>query len=182
MTLKDQLRTILTRLDRGEYLDTGGIEQAQADIEALFAQQLQAAGELITCTVCGRESVPNWDGKGHCITCARDLVLGPSKQTDGGDTHFNFVYKRDGFTIPMQAVWNSLSPLQQECLSAYLEARERAARYSERKRVALDNYQGQTFSDSTNWHGKFEKFIENNERRLRQLTQPKEGKNDAESD
>lgn len=40
---------------------------------------------------------------------------------------FDFVYKRDDFTVPMQAVWNSLSPLHQECLAAYLAAREQEA-------------------------------------------------------
>lgn len=56
---------------------------------------------------------------------------------------------------------------------------ERAARLSERKEIALDNYQGQTFSDSTNWHGKFDKFVENNEKRITILTeQSNEGEND----
>lgn len=45
-----------------------------------------------------------------------------------------------------------------------------AARLDERKQIALDNYHGHTFSDSTNWKGKFEKFIDNNERRIAQLT------------
>lgn len=43
------------------------------------------------------------------------------------------------------------------------------ARIDERKQVALDNYRGQTFSDSTNWRGKFDKFINNNEGRIVQL-------------
>jgi hypothetical protein len=30
----------------------------------------------ITCKTCGRSDVPDWDGYGHCITCARDAVLG----------------------------------------------------------------------------------------------------------
>jgi hypothetical protein len=30
----------------------------------------------ITCKTCGREVVPDWDGKGNCISCARDEVLG----------------------------------------------------------------------------------------------------------
>lgn len=30
----------------------------------------------IDCIKCGRKDVPNWDGKGHCITCARDMMLG----------------------------------------------------------------------------------------------------------
>jgi len=49
-----------------------------------------------------------------------------------------------------------------------------AARLDELNAVALDNYRGQTFSDSTNWKGKLQKFIDNNERRLRHLKQ--EGK------
>lgn len=32
--------------------------------------------DKITCNKCGREDVPDWNGKGHCITCARDEVLG----------------------------------------------------------------------------------------------------------
>jgi len=48
------------------------------------------------------------------------------------------------------------------------------ARLQERKEVALDNYRGQTFSDSTNWHGKFDKFVENNERALAALSKQKE--------
>jgi len=36
----------------------------------------------ITCSNCGAENVPDWDGKGHCITCARDLVLGADNSTD----------------------------------------------------------------------------------------------------
>lgn len=43
------------------------------------------------------------------------------------------------------------------------------ARLDERKRVALDNYQGQTFSDATNYKYKFDKFVDNNERRIKQL-------------
>lgn len=39
----------------------------------------------------------------------------------------------------------------------------------ERREVALDSYRGQTFSDSTNYKGKFEKFIRNNERRIAAL-------------
>lgn len=30
----------------------------------------------IACKKCGREDVPNWNGKGSCISCARDEVLG----------------------------------------------------------------------------------------------------------
>ena len=43
------------------------------------------------------------------------------------------------------------------------------ARIAERKEVALDNYQGQTFWDNTNYEGKFNKFIRNNEARITQL-------------
>lgn len=28
--------------------------------------------QKINCSTCNRKDVPNWDGKGHCITCARD--------------------------------------------------------------------------------------------------------------
>ena len=54
-------------------------------------------------------------------------------------------------------------------LADFITEQTRLARISERNEIALDNYRGQTFSDSTNWKGKFEKFIENNERRLAQL-------------
>jgi hypothetical protein len=37
----------------------------------------------ITCITCGQENVPDWDGNGHCITCARDLVLGGKPSADG---------------------------------------------------------------------------------------------------
>lgn len=30
----------------------------------------------ITCKTCSKKEIPNWDGKGNCITCARDNVLG----------------------------------------------------------------------------------------------------------
>ena len=43
------------------------------------------------------------------------------------------------------------------------------ARIDERNEVALDNYRGHTFSDSTNYEAKFAKFIDNNEKRLSQL-------------
>ena len=32
------------------------------------------------CIKCGAQDVPDWDGKGHCITCARDLILGTDSQ------------------------------------------------------------------------------------------------------
>lgn len=44
------------------------------------------------------------------------------------------------------------------------------ARIDERNEVALDNYRGHTFSDSTNYEGKFAKFIANNENRLKDMT------------
>lgn len=40
---------------------------------------------------------------------------------------------------------------------------------AERKKIALDNYHGHTFSDATNYKHKFDKFIEGNERRIKQL-------------
>lgn len=41
--------------------------------------------EHITCKTCGRTNVPDWDGKGNCITCARDAVLerAPTKEAKG---------------------------------------------------------------------------------------------------
>lgn len=55
-------------------------------------------------------------------------------------------------------------------LESLLQKRELMARLKERKTVALDNYHGQTFSDGTNYFGKFEKFMRNNERRITELT------------
>lgn len=52
-----------------------------------------------------------------------------------------------------------------------LEAKVAEARLDERKQVALDNYRGQTFSEDTNYQGKFEKFVDNNEKRIAHLTQ-----------
>ena len=40
----------------------------------------------ITCTVCGATDVPNWDGKNHCITCARDIIL----ETTSEDNNYLF--------------------------------------------------------------------------------------------
>ena len=42
-------------------------------------------------------------------------------------------------------------------------------RIKTRKEVALDNYQGQTFSDSTNYKAKFDKLIRNNELVIKRL-------------
>ncbi len=56
---------------------------------------------------------------------------------------------------------------------------EISARLDERKEVALDNYRGHTFSDGTNWRGKFDKFILNNDKRIAQLTQQRDSKGAA---
>ena len=32
---------------------------------------------VLNCSLCLKANVPDWDGKGHCITCARNLVLNP---------------------------------------------------------------------------------------------------------
>jgi hypothetical protein len=34
----------------------------------------------ITCKTCGRSNVPDWDGNGHCITCAWSAVLGDTPE------------------------------------------------------------------------------------------------------
>jgi|ERR1044072_4865170 hypothetical protein len=39
--------------------------------------------DKITCIDCGKQNVPNWDGKGRCITCARDKVL--EQQPEDGE-------------------------------------------------------------------------------------------------
>jgi hypothetical protein len=54
-------------------------------------------------------------------------------------------------------------------ITAYTHDRETEIRLAEREEVALDNYHGHTFSDSTNWQGKFDKFIKNNEKRITAL-------------
>ena len=43
------------------------------------------------------------------------------------------------------------------------------ARINERNKIALDNYRGKTFSESTNWQAKFGYFVEGNERRIAEL-------------
>lgn len=42
--------------------------QPQAQTSQLAVQQ------KITCSNCGREGIPDWDGRGYCITCARNLL------------------------------------------------------------------------------------------------------------
>jgi hypothetical protein len=59
-------------------------------------------------------------------------------------------------------------------LLTLIHDRELRARLDERNSVALDNYRGHTFSDSTDWKGKYDKFIKNNERRLKALHADKE--------
>lgn len=54
-------------------------------------------------------------------------------------------------------------------LMALISQQRTEAAIHERNEVALDNYRGHTFSDSTDWRGKFDKFIKNNEKRLKQL-------------
>lgn len=58
-----------------------------------------------------------------------------------------------------------------QALAAHIKQVELAGRIDERNQIALDNYRGQTFSESTNWHSKFDKFVSNNEKRLAQLQQ-----------
>lgn len=53
---------------------------------------------------------------------------------------------------------------------------ELRGRQDERTQVALDNYWGKTFSDSTNYSLKFDKFIKNNEKRRAALLARKEMK------
>lgn len=89
----------------------------------------------------------------------------------------NEIYRMFHFTMPF--VINPSDNDYSERCERYIElwnavikeaeARELAARKDERKIVALDNYHGHTFSDATDYKGKFDKFIENNERRLATL-------------
>jgi hypothetical protein len=58
------------------------------------------------------------------------------------DEELDFVYKRDGFTIPIRAVYESLTPMQKECLTAWTNAlihqRELEARTDELTLVTKD--------------------------------------------
>lgn len=60
-------------------------------------------------------------------------------------------------------------PLIEAYVQQEVDKAIREARIDERKHVALDNYKGQTFSEATNYKAKFDKFIENNEKRIKQL-------------
>jgi hypothetical protein len=42
----------------------------------------QTPKQHITCKTCGRSDMPDWDGSGHCITCARDAVLGDTPELE----------------------------------------------------------------------------------------------------
>lgn len=54
-------------------------------------------------------------------------------------------------------------------ISQAIKQAELRGRLSERKAVAFDNYHGHTFSNSTNYKGKFEKFASNNDKRIEHL-------------
>lgn len=54
-------------------------------------------------------------------------------------------------------------------LNSIIDCHTAEARITELKELALDHYQGKTFSDSTDYKAKFEKFVRNNERRIREL-------------
>lgn len=46
---------------------------------------------------------------------------------------------------------------------------------AERERVALDNYEGKTFSFRTNWHKEYDKFVKGNYERWCQLQAERNG-------
>lgn len=77
-----------------------------------------------------------------------------------------YAYDQAGGYVPLELDDDDFKKLTTFMYQQMLEAR-----IDERKQVALDNYHGQTFSDSTNYKDKFDKFIENNERRLETLKQ-----------
>lgn len=54
-------------------------------------------------------------------------------------------------------------------VAALIQQESTKARIDECKELALDHYLGKTFSESTNYQAKFEKFIRDNERRISQL-------------
>lgn len=62
------------------------------------------------------------------------------------------------------------SPIQASRIMGLIQQEIAKARRSERLEVALDNYRGQTFSESTDYKSKFDKFVRNNEIRIEQLT------------
>lgn len=49
-----------------------------------------------------------------------------------------------------------------QLITRYGNSRELEGRIDERKRVALDNYEGKTFAPNTDWSAKYDKFVKNN--------------------
>ena len=52
---------------------------------------------------------------------------------------------------------------------------ELQARISERNKIALDNYRGKTFSESTNWQAMYEQFMEGNELAIKDMEREMKG-------
>ena len=85
---------------------------------------------------------------------------------------FKQFYDAGGDSVLIDWKRNDIQKLNKEAtkaIQALLAEQVQLGRISERNEVALDNYRGHTFSDSTNWEAKFAKFIDNNEKRLAQL-------------
>lgn len=64
---------------------------------------------------------------------------------------------------------NAVTQIMVEEFMQLIDRHITEARITELKELALDHYQGKTFSDSTDYKAKFEKFVRNNERRIREL-------------
>jgi hypothetical protein len=55
-----------------------------------------------------------------------------------GQAELTFVYKRDGFSIPIRAVYESLTPIEKEAFDAYVAAQATAAQERAVLRAALE--------------------------------------------
>ena len=94
----------------------------------------------------------------NILTIHAWAVISASQDMNGGTTNQIVLANRGA------------KKLLRDWINQQLEAKTAEARLNERKQVALDNYHGHTFSEATNYKGKFDKFIENNERRIAHLT------------
>lgn len=112
----------------------------------------------------------------------RKQILKDGKVTEGSIT-FQQRSLSNGWSEPITIVNQDIVEIGIDDLmqlaTAYADDRVLEARIEERTQVQLDNYKGQTFSESTNYQAKFEKFIRNNERRLERLKAQEQSKKEA---
>ncbi|HET8709596.1 MAG TPA: hypothetical protein VFL85_04955 [Candidatus Saccharimonadales bacterium] len=92
--------------------------------------------EKITCTTCGKTDVPDWNGKGQCITCARDAVLGTAQPPVVADKELDEIltaYAQNailsGISVGKHSIEAKAALLQRE--QRLVAAAERAARIDE---------------------------------------------------